>query len=269
MDTQLAQQDLVAEAAGQAFYRRPQSAAAEGSGGHSVEELAQMTGMNENTIKVKLFRARQKLVKAAQRLTRERGKLSRDVIQLFRVYETDDMIRKGFRVDLLREEVMHQSIKGSLEDYLNGCRERIPQEFHVHLRACESCARELKALEMQSQMLRALRPAEESDPPAGFYARVMERIDDQRRSSIWSAFLRSAFRQAPGGSVGSLDPASGDLSGHHRTGRSELAPQSAVVMTDGPAATDAAIEDAAIQQDSAAQQQQRNAVLVDLASYHE
>ncbi len=38
--------------------------------GHSVEELSQMTGMNENTIKVKLFRARQKLVKAAQRLGR-------------------------------------------------------------------------------------------------------------------------------------------------------------------------------------------------------
>lgn len=38
--------------------------------GHSVEELAGMTGMNENTIKVKLFRARQKLVKAAERLGR-------------------------------------------------------------------------------------------------------------------------------------------------------------------------------------------------------
>jgi RNA polymerase sigma-70 factor (ECF subfamily) len=38
--------------------------------GHSVEELAQMTGMNENTIKVKLFRTRQKLLKAAQRLQR-------------------------------------------------------------------------------------------------------------------------------------------------------------------------------------------------------
>ncbi len=36
--------------------------------GHSVEELAQMTGMNQNTIKVKLFRARQKLVKVAKRL---------------------------------------------------------------------------------------------------------------------------------------------------------------------------------------------------------
>jgi RNA polymerase sigma-70 factor (ECF subfamily) len=41
--------------------------------GHSVEELAQMTGMNENTVKVKLFRARQKLLKAAQRLTRVSG----------------------------------------------------------------------------------------------------------------------------------------------------------------------------------------------------
>ncbi len=40
--------------------------------GHSVEELAAMTGLNENTIKVKLFRTRQKLVKAAQRLNRVR-----------------------------------------------------------------------------------------------------------------------------------------------------------------------------------------------------
>jgi RNA polymerase sigma-70 factor (ECF subfamily) len=41
--------------------------------GYSVEELAERTGMNENTIKVKLFRARQKLVKAAQRLDRPVG----------------------------------------------------------------------------------------------------------------------------------------------------------------------------------------------------
>ncbi len=41
--------------------------------GYSVEELAARTGMNENTIKVKLFRARQKLVKAAQRLDRAPG----------------------------------------------------------------------------------------------------------------------------------------------------------------------------------------------------
>jgi RNA polymerase sigma-70 factor (ECF subfamily) len=38
--------------------------------GYSVEELSGMLNMNENTIKVKLFRARQKLVRAAQRLDR-------------------------------------------------------------------------------------------------------------------------------------------------------------------------------------------------------
>jgi RNA polymerase sigma-70 factor (ECF subfamily) len=45
--------------------------------GHSVEELAGMTGLNENTVKVKLFRTRQKLLKAAQRLGgfRKTGKL--------------------------------------------------------------------------------------------------------------------------------------------------------------------------------------------------
>mgnify|MGYP001589962842 FL=1 len=40
--------------------------------GHSVEELAGMTGINQNTIKVKLFRARQKLLKVAQRMSRTR-----------------------------------------------------------------------------------------------------------------------------------------------------------------------------------------------------
>jgi len=36
--------------------------------GHSLEELAAMTGINENTIKVMLFRTRQKLLKAARNL---------------------------------------------------------------------------------------------------------------------------------------------------------------------------------------------------------
>jgi RNA polymerase sigma-70 factor (ECF subfamily) len=36
--------------------------------GHSVEELAAMTGLNENTVKIKLFRTRKKLLTAARRL---------------------------------------------------------------------------------------------------------------------------------------------------------------------------------------------------------
>ena len=38
--------------------------------GLTVEELAEQTGLNENTIKVKLFRARQKLVKHAAKMER-------------------------------------------------------------------------------------------------------------------------------------------------------------------------------------------------------
>jgi RNA polymerase sigma-70 factor (ECF subfamily) len=36
--------------------------------GHSLEELAAITGLNQNTIKVQLFRTRQKLLQAARRL---------------------------------------------------------------------------------------------------------------------------------------------------------------------------------------------------------
>ena len=54
--------------------------------GHSVEELAAMTGLNENTIKVKLFRTRQKLLKAAQRLNRVRplSKIEVSIVELQR-----------------------------------------------------------------------------------------------------------------------------------------------------------------------------------------
>ena len=41
--------------------------------GYAVEELARMVSMNENTVKVKLFRARQKLVKAAKKSGMLRG----------------------------------------------------------------------------------------------------------------------------------------------------------------------------------------------------
>lgn len=163
---------------------------------------------------------------------------------------------------------MHESIKGNLEDYLNGCRDRIPKEFHVHLRACEGCASELKLLEQQSEMLRVLRPAEELDPPAGFYARVMERIDDQRGSSIWSVFLEPRFGRRLAVASAALILLLATYLVTTEPGGLELTPQSAVVLTSDPGA-DALVEDATIQQDTQAQQQQRNAVLVDLASYHE
>ena len=67
-DERLAQQDLVMKLLSKVSEEDRSLILMKEVEGHSVEELAQMTGMNENTIKVKLFRTRQKLLKAAQRL---------------------------------------------------------------------------------------------------------------------------------------------------------------------------------------------------------
>ena len=70
VDRKLAQQDLVMKLLDRVSEEDRSLILLKEVEGHSVEELAAMTGLNENTIKVKLFRTRQKLVKAAQRLNR-------------------------------------------------------------------------------------------------------------------------------------------------------------------------------------------------------
>ena len=72
-DTNLARRDYVLKLLGRVSEEERMLLMLKEVEGYSVEELASMTGMNENTIKVKLFRARQKLVKAAQRLDRAPG----------------------------------------------------------------------------------------------------------------------------------------------------------------------------------------------------
>jgi len=77
MDQNLAQRDLVLKLLGKVSAEDRNLILLKEVEGHSVEELAEMTGMNENTIKVKLFRTRRKLLKAAQRLTRTPAPVAR------------------------------------------------------------------------------------------------------------------------------------------------------------------------------------------------
>ncbi len=48
-------------------------------------------------------------------------------------------------------------------------------------------------MQEQSRLLHVLKPSQPMDPPVGFYARVLERIDNERRPSFWDAFLEPAF----------------------------------------------------------------------------
>ncbi len=87
---------------------------------------------------------------------------------------------------------MHEPVKVNLEDYLAGS-ESLPRQFTIHLLECEECRQEVAELKAQSTLLRVLRSPGDFESRPGFYARVIERIDVQRQSSIWSIFLEQAF----------------------------------------------------------------------------
>ena len=156
---------------------------------------------------------------------------------------------------------MHQAIRDNLEEFLKGSTRRVPQEFHQHLEMCEDCAAELRLYQRQAEMLRLLQPKGDLDPHAGFYARVMDKIEQEGRSSIWSALLRPNFgrRLAVASAVLVM------LLGTYLVTTESVEPQVAstdVILTGAPSA-------ASTDQDGLQQQRQRDAVLVNLAAYHE
>jgi hypothetical protein len=186
---------------------------------------------------------------------------------------------------------MHQEIRHNLENFLQ--REeflqgedvlRIPAEFHAHLGECRECSDELGSLEKQSQLLRSLRGPRDIEPPAGFYARVMERIEAQP-PSIWSVFLDRKFGLRLAVASAALVALLGTYLVISEPGGPEFASSPAVVLTDTPratvasnqvpASTEAAVDQAEVnqpevnQENGRQQQLQRDAVLVDLASYHQ
>jgi hypothetical protein len=147
---------------------------------------------------------------------------------------------------------MHQSIRKNLEEYLKGSVSEIPMEFHRHLGECQDCADELRRLEAQSQLLRSLQGAKDIAPRAGFYARVMERIETQQPFSIWSVFLDRKFGFR-------LAVASGVL----------VALLGGYLVTSEPGGPESGVAATVATVGASGEQQQRDAVLVDLASYRQ
>jgi hypothetical protein len=98
--------------------------------------------------------------------------------------------RRDKEADLLREEVMHEPIKGGLEAFLRGDGSKA---FLEHLEACPKCRAEAGRFADQAAMVRLLRVDEELDPAPGFYARVMARVESQSRASFWGPLLDPMF----------------------------------------------------------------------------
>lgn len=87
---------------------------------------------------------------------------------------------------------MHEPAREHIEAYLAGS-DGVPASFTAHLNACAACEQEARELKLQAKLLRHLRYEAEYDPGPGFYARVIDRIDTQRRPSVWSLFREPAF----------------------------------------------------------------------------
>ncbi|MCS7025211.1 MAG: hypothetical protein NZV14_10445 [Bryobacteraceae bacterium] len=80
--------------------------------------------------------------------------------------------------------------RDGLEGYLAG---KPDPRLQQHLAQCRECRETATQFLAVAEMVRSLRPAELLEPAPGFYGRVMDRIESQRSSSIWSVFLEPLF----------------------------------------------------------------------------
>ncbi len=88
---------------------------------------------------------------------------------------------------------MHGSMLDGLEDLLAARGAAAEQDALKHLSSCAGCSSELHSMKAQSELLRSLRAPEEMLPAPGFYARVLQRIEERAKHSIWSVLIYSPF----------------------------------------------------------------------------
>ena len=160
---------------------------------------------------------------------------------------------------------MHDPIRENLEGFLTGSSRRMPQEFQAHLEACGECANELRLLEAQSKMLRALKADADIEPRPGFYARVIERIEARGPASIWTLLLEPSFGRRLALASATLVVLLGTYLVTTEPGDNGSA-SNPVTVAD---ITTQSRMDVATGSDTLQHQRQRDAVLVNLASYHE
>ena len=89
---------------------------------------------------------------------------------------------------------MHGSTRDRLEELLAARRAAsLDSGAAEHVLSCPECSAELDAMKTQSHLLHQLRPPAELEPSPGFYARVLQRIEERAKGSIWSVFIYSPF----------------------------------------------------------------------------
>jgi hypothetical protein len=157
---------------------------------------------------------------------------------------------------------MHGFIRKRLEDLLmakrvsEGATGEQADELDQHLASCGECADEILVMRAHSDILRSFRVPEEIEPAAGFYARVLQRIEAHAKRSIWAVFIYSPYGKRLAFASATLALLLGSFVVAQESRDGHLAGENLVVQ-----------EVPAIAPVTGDQSAQRDAVLVNLVSY--
>lgn len=159
---------------------------------------------------------------------------------------------------------MHRPIKDRLEEFLRGSEDKeLLEEFEDHLEECDECFQLVEQMQQQAHLLHSLRAPAPVIPDSGFYARVMQRVEAQPKPGFWSIFLDPAFGRRLMYATAALLVLLGTYLVSTEPGEIWTASNRPEVILAGQ---DKA---APAPQSSENQQQQRDAILVNLATYQE
>jgi hypothetical protein len=89
------------------------------------------------------------------------------------------------------EGIMHGPVRERLEDLLQA--KQGQAKLGEHLAQCRECSSELTAMKSQAMQIAGLRALSNVEPSAGFYARVLQRIEECEIDSFWALFGDSPF----------------------------------------------------------------------------
>lgn len=89
---------------------------------------------------------------------------------------------------------MHDIVSNQLEDLLSGgLSGQARESVEAHLSACFDCRTAVQEMRRHGRLLSSLRTPGLMDPAPGFYARVMQRVEEQYRPGFWNLLLDPVF----------------------------------------------------------------------------
>ena len=88
---------------------------------------------------------------------------------------------------------MHGPTRDRLEELLNEATyaTRVEPALRDHVSECGECKLEVNEMRAQAEWIRSLKATEELEPAPGFYARVLQRIEERAKRSIWYGLVYS------------------------------------------------------------------------------